>query len=233
MFHQKINKMKQTLYTACLLVLLFAGSSFSQDYKGSVFLGGNLNVSGNVNSDEFYKAERFGFSVTPNIGGFVSRSFALGGTVSYRWSRQMNSNNFDDGSLSETANTIGASVYARYYKFFGSKFAFITTGSVGYLYGFSNIERKNIDRLFTSKGEQNSVSASLTPGIVYFISPKFGLEASFGSIGYVYYHNKQTATEEGFGSETSRNESSSFQVDFDITSLQIGLMYYFGGKKQE
>lgn len=222
--------MKKLLLIGLFLCFCLSNTSYAQDYKGSVFLGGNLNVSGNVNTDGFYKAERIGFSVTPNIGGFVSRSFALGGTVWYRWSRQMNSNNFDDGSLSETANTIGASAYARYYKFFGSKFAFITTGSVSYSYGFSNIERKNIDRLFTSKGEQNSVSASLTPGIVYFISPKFGLEVSFGSIGYVYYHNKQTATEEGFGSETSRNESSSFQVDLDITSLQIGLMYYFGKK---
>lgn len=225
--------MKKTLSAICLLFFVLSGNSFAQDYKGSIFLGGNLNVSGNINSDGFYKSERFGFSITPNVGGFVSKSFAIGGTISYRWYQQMNSNNYDDDSLHETTNVIGASVYARYYKFFGSKFAFVATGSIGYSYGLSDIERKSTDRLFTSKGEQNSVGAFLTPSVVYFINPSFGLEASFGRIGYSYENNRQTAHEEGFGSEVSRNERSSFQLDLDITSLQIGLMYYFGGKKQE
>lgn len=226
--------MKHTLSSIFLCCFFFLGTTSAQDYKGTVFTGGNLNVSGYFNSDDNYESERFSISVIPNVGGFVSKSFAIGGTLNYRWSQESGwSYNISDSNNS-TGNTFGASLYSRYYKFFGSKFAFIATADFGYAVTIANGERiSNGLPVIRSKEEVHNISAYVTPGIVYFINPSFGLEASFGRIGYQHRFSNRYFEEVGIGNDSRTSQSSSFEVDLNITSLQIGLMYYFGGKKQE
>lgn len=229
-FLSELIKMKKLLFTGLFLCFCLFTTSYAQDYKGSIFTGGNLNVSGYFNSDDTYESERFSFSITPNVGGFISKNFALGGTLSYRWSQQFSGNVYNDNDNKEFANTIGASVYARYYKFFGPKFAFIATGDVGYSLAISNEERRSNASTIKLKGERHSIGAIVSPGIVYFITPKFGLEVSFGRLGYMHQISNSYVEEVGIGNVSRSNQNSSFHIDLNITSLQIGVMYYFGKK---
>ncbi|MCB9192279.1 MAG: hypothetical protein H6602_11490 [Flavobacteriales bacterium] len=224
--------MKKVLY--CLYLNFLAVTlTQAQDYKGSVFTGGNLNASGYFDSNDQNEYENFSFSIIPNVGGFVSNSFAIGGTASYRWSERNNNNSYNDDSSHQVGNTIGASVYARYYKFFSQKFALMSTADVGYAYTHSKLERKNNGEVLNSISDQHAIETYITPGLVYFITPKFGLEASFGRLGYMYRQNHSRSEIEGVGTTSSSSQNSSFNIDFNITSLQIGLMYYFGGKSPE
>ena len=76
---------------------------------------------------------------------------------------------------------------------------------------------------YTDNQQVRSLDIGMSPGLLYMINKNFGLESTFGFIGYNHYSTKavdnpRTAT------ETSRNN---IVLDLSNYTLELGLYYYF------
>ena len=63
-----------------------------------------------------------------------------------------------------------------------------------------------------------SVGLELTPGLVYFITPKFGIEGTLGSLAYEYRGIKLKGYPEAF---------KNYNVNLNLSNYYLGLNYYF------
>ena len=80
-----------------------------------------------------------------------------------------------------------------------------------------------------NKGTSTIFNVGLTPGIVYFITNKIGIETSIGLIGYSVQDYKNFIDDR----QTGGGNTSAFNVNFSMSTLYLGLNFYFGGNKDE
>ncbi|MBI1288067.1 MAG: outer membrane beta-barrel protein [Flavobacteriales bacterium] len=224
----------KAIIIACTIILFgFLETQAQTTYKGRMFVGGNLSITSLSNSTiDSTKTSSIGFSITPNYGVFVSRSFAVGAMLNYSYnSSKYESNTFAPPTYKQKqlSNVYGIAAFGRYYKFFGDKFALIVTGNVGYSYGQNSKSITGYNSVTTkTNSRSHDISVVITPGVVYFISPKFGLETSFGQVSYDYIMTKDERN------SSNNGVNSNFRLNFGLTSLRFGLNYYFGkGKAKE
>lgn len=218
----------RTLFLLISLLSFSFSTALSQNMKGRMMIGGRISFSGSNYSESNIETSSYGFSVRPNFGGFVSKNISLGIIADYRYGTSTTKSTFNSENRRSETHTAGAAGQFRHYKFFGSKFAFISLLTAGYSRSFSTDRIKNSTEHLTTKSFSDNINVDVSPAIVYFVSPKFGLELGFGRIGYGYV----STVSRRFGS-SNRSERSSFNIDFGLNSLEIGLMYYFGGQKEQ
>jgi hypothetical protein len=120
-------------------------------------------------------------------------------------------------SSKDTDRNLRVGPYVQYYKMLNEQFGLLGTLGGGYQ---RNVTRRNLiapDLVTEVKAE--GFYANLTPGVIFFPVPKFGISASVGSLGYDWIKEKPTS-----GSPTT----STFGANFGIDQLQFGGTYYFG-----
>ena len=61
---------------------------------------------------------------------------------------------------------------------------------IGGQINFSGYSNTDLDTLF--KDNSNSVGFTIAPDFEYFITPKIGMQTSFGNINYTYLSSKNT-----------------------------------------
>ena len=172
----------------------------SQTEKGKMILGGLFSISGYSNSSyetttlsSTYKY--FNFQVSPNFGYFIKDNLAIGTNLNfqitntyYDYPNMILGNNYQ--SRINSMN-YGIGVFARYYKKITGSFSFFINGELNYSYQIQKIE------YITGPGKEtdlSNLSFSLSPGVVYFISPKFGMQATFGNLTFDNSINLNTST---------------------------------------
>ena len=174
------------------------------------------------------------FKLDIAVGGFVADNLALGLQLSHTvtgGSFKSSGNNFPQ-SGPPTSTTFRVGPVVQYYKMLGEQFGLTATLGAGY----ESDVRRTAQYYVTQYGypmtyytnlKATGYYAALTPGIVFFPVPKFGLTATMGSLGYnrlTVKDNNQT------GSNTTDETSSSFDAGFGFSQLQFGATYYFGRK---
>ncbi len=183
----------------------------SQTAKGKKFIGGMLNnltwkhtstSNGNIN--------QLGLQIVPDFGYFIKDDFAIGANLNIGI-YNTHSNNLD---INSTSYGIGG--FARYYKKITDKFLFFANAGVSYAYGTGRWGSSNINEQVRS----NTLSFAISPGLVYFISPKFGLEASFGNLHYTHTSSENITL-------AQKRQSSDFGPSFNLATFFFGLNYYF------
>ena len=224
---------KSSILKNVVTVLLFSvfsiSSTIGQDLKGKMLVGGNLNLSGRTYSGSLRDSENFNFSIRPNFGGFVSNSVAMGAVFSYNYYNNKSESELSQSNSHNVRNEFGFAYFLRYYKFFGKKFSILLAVTAGGSRGVEDYSYVTNSSDIRSKNIIQTASVSFRPGIVYFISPKFGVETSFGNIGW----NLQRVNDE-LSSTGNGSTESNYILDFGLSSLQFGFNYYFGkGKTKE
>jgi outer membrane protein W len=196
--------------------------------------------SNNQNSS----AKRFGIYAGINFGYFIKDNFAVGITGGYQRnnydysSSNSNTYNSSNNKLHQINNIYNLGLFARYYKMINSsKFGIFIQANAQYTrgYGKSNQTYSNINvgnsLPYTSNSEAsnktNSYDFGLTPGIIYFITNKIGIETSFGTIGYlsenVKYYNKYN--------QIRKSNSEGFNINLSSSSIKLGVNYYIRKSK--
>jgi len=106
---------------------------------------------------------------------------------------------------------------------------FGVTGTLGVGYQNRRISEysNNINNNVILEYKGSGYYAALTPGIVFFPIPKFGLSASLGSLGYSRYRY-DFPTGGGPAPAGYENTGSTFGASFGLDRLQLGGTYYFG-----
>lgn len=232
----KKNKMKKILLV--LIALFTIVTCYSQTEKGKKFIGGQLNLSNNTYSylDTLYKSNRnsFGFQIVPNFGYFIKDNFAIGVNVNFGVSNttQNQEQQYLPTKTTSKSNSIsyGGGGFARYYKKITDNFFFFANGEVSYIYQTQKFVYSNNDPNYVyptsdpanQEVQTNSISFDVNPGLVYFVTPKLGIQTTFGDI----YYNNSTSKNISLLFDNHRNVND-YGINLNISTFYLGLNYYF------
>lgn len=165
--------------------------------KGDLFLTGSFGISSEKTGDDKSNS----FTVAPSLGYFVSENIAIGGRILYT-SDKSESGNVD----TQDFTTLGIAGFARYYWSPASKFSVFGEAEVSYVSAENN--------LTNVKG--NGFGLNVAPGVSYFLSSNFAIEASWGLVGY-----------NTFEVDGAQDSTNTFNFGLDLSDLRFGLIYKF------
>jgi hypothetical protein len=130
------------------------------------------------------------------------------------------------------STTYGIGINARYYVLIHEKFMLLTNLSgVGYSFGKGRNKNARYDQpaySYDHEYQENSYNIGLFAGlgVTYFLTPKIGLEATVGQIGYGFW--RTTSKISGLAVERQPSITKNFRGSLSITPsyLGLGLMFY-------
>lgn len=213
--------MKKIIFTvAAIFAFGFANAQDTKETsgegftKGSVFLSGSAGFSSKTFGDE--KENTFNFS--PRVGFFVSNNIAIGIALGFEGTKteEFNGPSFDEITTSDFS--IGA--FGRYYFTPASKFSVF--GELGFNVVSGKIEFDSTigNTTVSSEFKANGFNIGLAPGVSYFISDSWALEAKWGMLSY---NTTEPDAPAGFTSEST----DTFSLGLDLDDLSLGLVYKF------
>lgn len=167
--------------------------------EGDMFISGSFGVGSTKYPDD---SKDNSFNISSRFGYFVNDRIAVGAQVGY--SNQKRENSAGNDVVDNSTFTIGA--FGRYYFMPAQKFSFF--GELGLGYGTTEDINDN---------EVNGINVGVAPGLSYFVSKHFALEASFGILGY------NSVKPDASGAKATNN----FQFGLDMDDINLGLIYKF------
>lgn len=188
---------KSILLSAMLLVSAFA---FAQTQKGQIQLGGTLNFT----NQEIDQNESSNFNFVPQVGYFLSDLTSLGINLN------ISSNNFKTPTADLDRNIFEFGVFARFHKSLADNFYIFLQPSVG----FGSGENDNINGGST---DLNTTNIRVSPGALYFVTPKIALEMNVG--GFSYQQIKETTG----GNEVKIN---TYGLLVNLANTNFGINFY-------
>lgn len=208
---------------------------------GTISLGGGIGYSSHTTKEaatsssgtaysEEVTTSQFNFS--PSVGYFIADNLAIGLQFGYFAMGKPKTTETPAPAVVladlDAATTIKVGPYAQYYKMLSDQFGIVGTLGLGYQ---SNSDSEygedptGKDVVQVTKG--SGLYADLTPGVVFFPVPKFGISASIGGLGYssMSYDYK---TNDGPAPSGYESKSSDFGLRFGLDQLNFGGTFYFG-----
>lgn len=218
----------------CLHTLLAVSflNAQNQTDKGSFLLGGDVNFSfqnndNNGATNPYYNnlVRQNNFKINPNIGYFVNKNIALGVELFYSNNQQKYKTYntvydpvFYNYEQLATTNTYGFGAFVNYYVPVTEKLSFLLNSSIGFANSKIKNEFSNDNPDIAATG--NSFGLAISPGLVYFISPKLSIKTKFADL---HYTNTKTSQE---GSNFT-TKSDDFGIGTQLSTLLFGINYYF------
>lgn len=214
--------MKCMIYLAAS-VLIFI-SKLSAQVGPGFFLGGSsgFSISSSESKDGSTAVKgpvTTTYNIIPRAGYYFTDELAAGVMVGYAGSTVRNTTGVE---TTTSTNTIQAALFGRYAIGVGesTNFAFFGDLSVGIA---STTGKTEVGTVSAKADPRLDFYLGLSPGIIFFPVPKFGLEASIGNI---FYLGISTVTNSDNEEETDMNTNISF-LNFNTMSFNLGLNYYF------
>ncbi|WP_044398455.1 outer membrane beta-barrel protein [Lacinutrix sp. Hel_I_90] len=209
--------MKKLVFTAAIAALGFTSVNAQEAMSTGGFNEGDVFISGAVgfgSSSQGDNSENT-FTVSPKVGFFVNDNIAIGATVGYSSYtdeyQTVNPVTFEDVTAEDKFSVFSAGVFGRYYFTPGSQFSFFGELAAG-------ITSTTEDDAFVEEDfKSNGVTAAFAPGISYFVSDNFAIEAAVGVLGY----NTNKADVDG---AEARND---FNIGADFSNISFGVVYKF------
>lgn len=211
---------KIKLITLILLFSLMSMHSYAQLSKGTITFGGGLTGSADTHPSDPYQAINYSFQIRPSIGYFVTSKFELGIITGYGLGYSKNELHSNGQVVYRSISneyTIGPSC-TYYFLNTDSKFNFYLQGSV--LPRLTHREYFYVNPAggdYTELSDVLDVNSSVIPGVIYFITPKFGIFTNIGSLQYLYSQNDDA-------------HSHRVNLNFNLSSLNFGFKYHMNRK---
>jgi hypothetical protein len=217
--------MKST-FTA-LLVLITVGSS-AQIKKGSIFLGGDLGLSGNstrlVENSPVTKSSSAGFNISPVLGKAIKDNLLAGVGVYYSINNQKQT--APNGVSENKVNYYGGSIWLRKYYNLSKSFYLFLNGSLNV--NASKQETKYKPQPNLSKATGFGINVNVYPGVAYQMRKNFFLEASLNSLASLSYARTKYEQKDNLGNSNSyigKNYGFSSSLANGTNPLQIGVRW--------
>jgi len=189
---------------------LFAGGSLGFSTGGNKFQNGSITTQGSSGSS---------FNITPRVGYFFTDNIAAGLVLGYA-GNTTKTPSFIDTKL--TSGTLSLGLFGRYALPLGDggNFAFLGDLNLGFS---STTGKTEIGSTSVASDPSTSVSVGIAPGILFFPTPRIGLEAGLGNI---IAFNSITIT------DANNSDIKTIGTNIDIlnintVSFNFGLNYYF------
>lgn len=168
--------------------------------KEDLFISGTVGFSSQTTGD--FKTNTF--TIAPSVGLFVTDNIAIGARVGY-----MNSKVESPLVSDVTTSALMVGAFGRYYATPSSDFSFF--GELAANYASAKVENGS------GTGKANGFNIALAPGVSYFISNNFALEASIGVLSY------DTVKPDYNGAEST----DTFNLNLNLDNVNLGLVYKF------
>ena len=203
--------MKKLLLSA-LAVCAFTFSNAQEEKTEGTggFAQGDMMISGafSFGSESTGDFKTNTFTVSPKAGYFVSDNIAVGVALGYENTK------WDNGSDDVKNSELSVGAFARYYMTPAAKFSLFAQLGVDYMSYDNEID---VDTMTAAETKGNGFGVKVAPGVSYFISDAFALEASWGMLGY------ETTKPDFDGAEST----DTFGLGLDMRDLSLGLVYKF------
>ena len=170
--------------------------------KGDIFMSGSAGFSSESTGDDKLNS----FEISPSLGFFVSDNIAIGALLSYTSTKDET-----PGVEDIDTNALAIGVFGRYYATPASDFSFF--GELGAAYVMAKQEQGS------AEGKANGFVIAFSPGVSYFISSNFALEASIGELSYT--------TVKPDNDLPGEESTDTFKLNLDLTDIMVGLVYKF------
>jgi len=167
--------------------------------EGDMFVSGSFGIGSTKFPDD---SKENTFNISPRFGYFLNDFIAVGAQAGYSKQKKENANG--DDVVDNSTFTIGA--FGRYYLMPAQKFSFF--GELGLGYGTTEDINDN---------KVNGVNIEVAPGLSYFVSKHFALEATFGILGYNSVKPDESGAESTY----------SFHFGLNMDDINLGLIYKF------
>lgn len=208
-----------------IAMVLSSTLCFSQLQKGNILIGGGLGVSKSKSEASYpgyiYTYKTTSFDITPRIGYFLSNRSAIGLEPGYSFSKYESGTNPQAMAITKTS-TASIKPFYRYYFPIGDKVAFYLHARAGVSFGKGSITNSYFDTNSgtvtkqTQKSDIFGQQVSVSPGVAFFLSPKWSIESIVTALSYE--HSKQKI--KGGDSATSN------YFNFYHNVFNLGLVYY-------
>jgi outer membrane protein len=175
--------------------------------KGNTFITGAVGFGSTSEGD----AKTNAFTISPSVGYFVTPNIAVGARVGLTTSKD--SDKVAGVTLEEKSNLFTAGLFGRYYWMPASRFSIFA--ELGADYGTEKITTETPVGEFESK--YNGFNIGFAPGINYFLSSNFALEAKVGVLGY------NSTKPDVDGAEST----DKFNIGLNLNDISLGLVYKF------
>ena len=188
-------------------VALFASMN-AQETETVGFAKGNTFITGAVGfgTKKTGDVKENNFTISPSVGHFITSNIALGARLGFD-----NTTN-DNGTIETKTNTFSAGVFGRYYWMPASKFSIFA--ELGADYSNSSFDSGVAG---DEKDKANGFGIEFAPGISYFLSNHFALEAKWGVLGY-------NSVKPDVDGATATNR---FGFGVNLSDINLGLVYKF------
>lgn len=198
-----------------IFLLFFFGclTGFGQIQKGTILLGGTVRFEKNQLPDNRFpnrqnteeRAKVFG--IGPQAALFVAPNVAVGFSTTYEHTNYRRLNAYDNSFYTEQSQTLSLGPFVRYYQFIDANFALLGQAAVFYSHDYN-------------QRDLYQLTAALAPGLVYFATPKIGLELNAGGLTYAYYASNKNSDNRTFNART-------VNLRF-MNGAQISINFYLG-----
>ncbi|MCS6905163.1 MAG: hypothetical protein RML72_12085 [Bacteroidia bacterium] len=228
--------MKPKLFIILLTACILGSKDLKAQVGKGLFVGGGLGLliengkrttkARNTNT-EVELPETTSFSITPRAGYFFSDNWGVGIMASWKTTSATSK---ETGNLTRTrsASDWEIDLIVRHAKQLnGSDFYIVGDLLLGIGWGSSSVKEQKVNTTtvtVTDGPSRTTISLDFVPGILYFPTPKIGLEAGLGNL---LSFSNTTLKSKTSNSETTESYNQ-FKI-LNITSLQFtfGLNYYF------
>ncbi len=215
--------MKKIIFTAAAIFAF--GIANAQDKKestGEGFAKGNVFIMGSAgfSTESTGDFSNNSFSFSPRVGFFVTNNIAVGLAIGFDGSKQEDIVGGGFTTTEDTRTDFSIGAFGRYYFNPASKF------SVFGELGFNVLSRKDENSssnggiTVSSETKSNGFNVAAAPGISYFVSDSFALEAKWGLL---QYETTEPDAPAGFTAQST----DTFSLGLNFDALSIGLLYKF------
>ena len=203
-------------------IFLNGMNTFSQIEKGRKSIGISFgDIYNTKETSEINSSNSTNYSLSTNLNYFVKDNLSFGIKLGYSQSSSIYEV-FSDYKQTSISNIPSLGITSSQYKKLTDKFYFLFSENLNYSYTISNNSTVNMLTALESKNTtyQNSFQLNITPSFLYFIKPKLGIKATFGSAYYSYSFR-------GTKNSGTLYNSNSYGLNLSTSSMSLGLNYYF------
>lgn len=207
-----------------LLAMLTSVVLNAQISKGSLFIGGDLNISGSrykAGDSPQTTSTNHQYGVSPVLGWAVKENLIVGGRLLVSISRT----SYEPQSTESNAHSFGGGVFVRKYLPLGKSFYLF--GDAGLIGQYNYMEQINVQQpAFYSEQKGFSIAATLYPGVAYQVKKSLFLEASLNNLVSLNYGHSNLEQHAGSSSSNATTDTYHFSSSLgNNIPLQIGVRW--------
>ena len=197
--------MKRFLFT-CTMLWLMSHTLWAQTEAGKKLIGGQVLLHGSFSEDE-NRPKWFEYALSSYYGYFIKENFTIGAGISFSKQRA----EYEIAGIENIYQDLSVFAASRYYIPIGEakKFYAYLQGSLEFSWNkdeYGSSSQKIVIREYI---------LAISPGLVYFPSPQWGLELGFSGLSSKIVDRK------------GRENYTSVTLGTDSFAPSLGVSYYF------